>query len=907
MFKRHTAVLAGLLLAAPVAAAPYLVRDLNRGPAGPSEVDPRAGVVLAGVFYFPGADPAHGTELWRSDGTAAGTYRVTDVCAGSCSSSPTALQVWNGEVYFSADDGFSGRELWASDGVPGHERRIKDVCAGPCASSPASLAPAGSRLLFLATLGQRQQLWVTNGVTDGATDGTAAGTVRLATFCLGSVGCIPASGLRSTGDQVFFAVRSGQSQEVWRSDGTAAGTYPLQAVASNAPPNVSDVIAAPGLAYYWSAEGLWRSDGTAAGTFEVVSTAAVGLAADDLPARTAVAGGLVYTTFSNGELVRSDGTAAGTFVVARTFRPEASIDILVPFAGGLLYVSEGTDFSPSELWVTRGTPESTVELVSFANLGFIDEIVGAGERAFFAEVDEVGSQVLGFYVTDGTPAGTVSLSAAVPALAEPGAPGAAGDAAFFLSRAPGASVRDVLWVTDGTAQATRAVRDFGAGPGSSGPLEQIAFRGQLLFSARTSATMAPLFLSDGTAAGTRQLSADAAFGTGFTPFGSRVFFGARPGDLWATDGTAAGTVRIAPAPGFSAPKVLGSRLLFTAAAETSFFGAADFELWKSDGTARGTGVVREIDPFQDDVGDGHVCVGESSSPGLGVLAGGRLLFPADDGVHGREVWASDGTSRGTRLVLDINPLRVGQPQPSDCGPTRPDTGLGSNPDDFVHTASGALALFAADDGVHGRELWRSDGTAAGTRLLADLRPGLSGSAPHDLTRLGNEIYFFASVYGPGEALFRTNGTAAGTSLVADLSLAGKPSWGRSLTVSGGRLFFVAYNETTGAELWTSQGDAASTHLVEDLNPGPASAAPQQLADAGGVLAFAADDGKSGLEPWRSDGTATGTRRLGDLAPGRAASSPGPFTVAAGRLLFGADDGVHGRELWAIPLDEVLTP
>ena len=205
-------------------------------------------------------------------------------------------------------------------------------------------------------------------------------------------------------------------------------------------------------------------------------------------------------------------------------------------------------------------------------------------------------------------------------------------------------------------------------------------------------------------------------------------------------------------------------------------------------------------------------------------------------------------------------------------------------------------------------LRKSDGTTKGTRRVADLFAGPSGSGPHDLTRLGNLIYFFASPTGIGDALYRTDGTTAGTVLVSNLQLNGTPTWAKSLTVSGGKLFFVAYNELIGAELWTSTGkvvDFNATRILADINAGPASSSPQFLTDVSGILLFAADDGVRGLELWRTDGTGAGTLPLSDINPGPASSSPGPFTIAGGRVYFGADDGVHGRELWAILVDEVV--
>jgi ELWxxDGT repeat protein len=119
-------------------------------------------------------------------------------------------------------------------------------------------------------------------------------------------------------------------------------------------------------------------------------------------------------------------------------------------------------------------------------------------------------------------------------------------------------------------------------------------------------------------------------------------------------------------------------------------------------------------------------------------------------------------------------------------------------------------------------IWVTNGTYPGTHRVADLLPGPRGSAPHDLVRFHDRVYFLAGNPGgpgPGESLWRTDGTARGTTRVRNLALNGQPSWGRNLTAAADRLYFTVYNETTGAELWASTGDADGTGLITDINPG----------------------------------------------------------------------------------------
>jgi ELWxxDGT repeat protein len=208
-----------------------------------------------------------------------------------------------------------------------------------------------------------------------------------------------------------------------------------------------------------------------------------------------------------------------------------------------------------------------------------------------------------------------------------------------------------------------------------------------------------------------------------------------------------------------------------------------------------------------------------------------------------------------------------------------------------------VLLFQADDGSSGTELWRTDGTAAGTQLVRDIRPGPMGSAPGFLTALGRFVYFRANDGTNGQELWRTDGTAAGTQLVRDIRPGPDSSSPYDLAVLDGVLYFFADDGVIGAELWRSDGTLAGTTLVKDINPGNASSNPDELILAGGRLFFSADDGTSGTELWRSDGTGAGTARVRDIRPGGGASQPFQLTPVGSTLFFSAEDGVSGFELW----------
>jgi ELWxxDGT repeat protein len=299
---------------------------------------------------------------------------------------------------------------------------------------------------------------------------------------------------------------------------------------------------------------------------------------------------------------------------------------------------------------------------------------------------------------------------------------------------------------------------------------------------------------------------------------------------------------------------------------TLFFTATDgvhgYELWKSNGTAAGTGMVTDINPGPSD-----------AFPGNLTNVNGTLFFSANDGADGYELWKSDGTAAGTVMVKDIRP------------------GLSSSfPSNFTNV-NGTL-YFTANDGLHNYQIWKSDGTAKGTVMVAVVNPA-GDSQPQDLVNVNGALYFSATDGSSGVQLWAYT-PALGAFMVAPINPNGDAN-PTNLTNVNGTLFFAADDGVNGVQLWKTDGTVAGTQMVSLINPS-GDASPDNLINVNGTLYFSANDGVHGNQLWKSDGTAAGTVMVADINP-TGDSAPVFLTNNNGTIYFEATDGVHGFELW----------
>lgn len=663
-------------------AGTVLVKDIDPGSIGSV---PAAFIELGGQAVFRAVETSGaGNELWKSDGTTDGTVRVKDIRPGSQGSSPHELTVLGGWGYFRADDGTHGWELWRTDGTEANTTLIKDIQPGSASGLPvfslAGLAAVGTRLVFFADDGAHgHEAWTS--------DGTEAGTTLLADINPGPgasqyalFGIITDRRAVSGGLWWFRAYDDEADAEVYVSDGTPAGTRQLAEINDQASGfdvtyvgllfGANPMADANGTLFFQASDGpsgteLWKSDGSAAGTGPVADLfpGPTGSAPFEI---TALGDRVLFSADVSGdrELWISDGSAAGTAVL-KDLEPTGSTSGGWPWwltrAGDHVYFTGDT--ASGGLWQSDGTEEGTVLVEPPAAAA--SELTAVGSVLFYSGSGPDGAEL---WKTDGTVAGTVQVKNIAPgsASSSPDRITRVGDRVFF-SADDGASGRE-LWVSDGTEDGTFRVKDIATG-GASGIAvtgDDLAFRNEhwaaagprVFFVADGGTTGEELWMSDGTEEGT-VLVQDIHYGSRsseirqLTTAGNFVYFvadnGAHGREPWVSDGTWAGTRMLGdlvPGEGSSAPDQLvavGRNLVFSAHSPDH-----GREPWITDGSLAGTRRLADIAPGA-----------TPSSPQSFTLSGPSLYFAATDGETGFELYSFPRTALDGGLdFYTVTPCRL---------------------------------------------------------------------------------------------------------------------------------------------------------------------------------------------------------------------------------------------------------
>ncbi len=826
-------------------------------------------VVAGNVGYFAAApsgrdDQGIWHELYRTDGTEAGTRLVKDLLPGDDEgANPSNLTALGSTLFFQTGSRKLQSNLWQTDGT---EAGTVPITLGPFPGqrwNAQILGVHAGELIVLAAAEDANYNQIEQSVW-AVRPGIAPRRAATVPVRLGS-----SFALLGNGRIVFVRYSFGQPEpELWT---TSVSGDEAHRIGASAGLKSASILSVSGDQAYFRGETtatgteLWATDGTETGTKAVLD--ATPSPASKQPSEVATTNGTLYlsTLFPSALIGIRDGAPL-------ELRPEAGTATgfdarrLTALGSKLCFV-EGTD---NDLWCTDGTQAGTAKLYDHETGGPVRHVALLGDTLYFS-VDSA------IWQTDGTAAGTRVFSTAPAAtyLTENNGMARLGNALLFA--ATDEHGRE-LWRADGTPGGTKLVRDIATKPTGNNIQALATLRGRALFAVADDFGKGGLWTSDGSRRGTRLLQPlPAGIGPRDVVRVGRLVvfqlprFGDAGSEVWQTDGTAKGTRRVSTPEGSPAGDGgsvrIGRRILrhwhagskgyaitaqdvttgrwttlhrlprksgespqwsfaLVATRRAVYFQGYDakggFALWRTDGTARGTRRVR-ASSAQD----------ESAVPL--AATGNRVLFTTDENwgeepyeSHEQQLWSSTGSARGTRRVGTVTtPSMIGDRSDGNAKP---------RPAAIPGPAGTVLYTSVVDDQP---QLWSSDGTRRGTRRLA---AKIGGDALEPGVQLGNRLWFTNS-----SVLWSTGGTRSTTR-----------------KVKGPDGYFSAY----------------------------------RLAGRGRTLLFTSPED---WELWRLRSPRGKPRRLADLWPGAGSSFPDNFMFASGKVLFSADDGTSGTQLFGMKL------
>ncbi|WP_221392199.1 ELWxxDGT repeat protein [Dyadobacter sp. NIV53] len=849
--KRHLLWLAFSLMIMPhilKAQTIDLVKDINvTGPGTGVIMGERA--AAGNMLFFLGSDSAHERQLWRSDGTLGGTRMLTDI-SYDLSYPPQGLFTANGLAFcqFQYNKRFW---LFRSDGTTAGTFPLVELPFG-LPDGHSVLEANGSVYFSNAGPDGSRQLW--------KTDGTVAGTTMVKEVVPTGSNSVGPLDLFNFNSILYFLIGVGNENgstdyQLWKSDGTTAGTVPGPAMLGRFRP-----ASVNGYMYFSENNSLKRTDGNTVTTIKSFS-----YAGDPV-----VVGATLYFSAQDGttgtELWKSNGTTAGT-VLVKDINPGTNAfsmpHNLINVNGTLFFAAlsgMAGDTSGYRLWKSNGTTAGTEMIIPSA--WNVNEVIAVGNQVAFSGRDPLDASKI--WVTDGTNAGTKVLADFFGNLLIN-----VGGTLFFRQFEP--TIRRVF-KSNLTPEGTVPVSPW-SGPGSE-PHDIFDLDGTGYFAANDGTNTRELWKTDKSTGGT-VLIKDFLIGTfslypeQFTNVNGTLYFVSNDGMIWKSNGTPEGTVLVKnmvqmhPYHKTTGLIGLGNTLFFF----VYNAGAEKLELWKSDGTSAGTVHIKTFS--KTNLPD---CI-------KSVVLNGLLYFLAWDGINSYELWKSNGTAAGTSLVKDISERggAIGSP---------------------LILNNNIYYILGSPDENSTQLLVKSDGTAKGTNVIKTRYPDDEFIYTSDLFTAGNLVYFdvFSSSQ-EKELLWRTDGTEAGTFRLADFDFVGNLPNIRHKTNVGGKLFFVPYDDETGEQLWVSDGTPSGTHMVKRIGSGMDKITISHSAAVGNVFYFTPNHPATGTELWRSDGTSEGTYLVYDLTSGRSGTRFFDLANVGGTLLISADAGKIGAELY----------
>ncbi len=818
-------------------------------------------------IFFEADNTSYGRELWMSDGNQNGATLLKDIFPGNQSSILTSFTkssvILNDELYFVANDGTSDGELWKTDGTALGTEKVTSQLN----SKIQQLTLIGDYFYFLIKRENVLQVWRSNG--------TFSGTRMIKD----SISIWNEPSFQGKANDIFiftFQPNGSNRSTVWRSDGTKTGTHALidyidgngagvNGTAAltqyieylselyfvsrhflhktdghtttdiiemhNATTDLieyADVIEVNDHLYFsffdFNARRLfiWESDGTQTGSLNIY---------DEIRSNYFMTSNL--SSWGNQLVLLGPNQSGGTSLLTISLLDYAVSEIKQledssnpPFlfvpgihecniehtSGGLFFISALVDFAESIGWVSQLTDTSTIPV---PGLHGVRDVFPFNDLFYFAILtNEYGSE---FGRSDGTEANTFLLDNINPFYYGMTLTRLATVNSKLIFNGNDGDTGDELWSYDGTNLVN--VKDIRPGTSGSFPREFHPFNNDLCFSALNTTYGWELWRTDGTPEGT-QLAHDISSGpeSSFPAFlrdyKEELYFIAFINEqyhLCKTNGTDLEIIKDLGQNKFGIPFAVlemvtsGSFIYFTTDAEGE-------DLWISDGTETGTYPLKDF----------FTCNQLTD-------VDGRLFFTAfEEGDNEIELWTSDGTTDGTILLDDGEP------------------GFSSEPQDLI-SYKGKL-VYSANTRYEGREIWRSNGIL--TSQIMDFYPGYHSTVYHANFCQLNDLLYFNGGYNVGKELYSTNAMSPYPALIKDIRPGKENSFPSALIEIKNQIYFRAYTDETGMELWVTNGTPGGTTLAADILPGEWSSSPTDITAVGDDIYFIAETLENGRQIWK---------------------------------------------------------
>jgi trimeric autotransporter adhesin len=680
-------------------------------------------------FYFSLYTSTHGYEPWVCDGTATGTFMLKDIIVGSTGSQPKLFTRMGNWVFFCADQ----TTIWRTDGTSVGTIMVADGSNLPYGTSSTLTLNNEFYFDFTSFFSSTPSKLLKNDGTNTSEVKSIVGTIKKVV---------------KTNNLIFFINKEGNNYDLWKSDGTNAGTQKLKTIIIST--EYLDVrmfagqskcffmIFSPTNTNFENIAEHWVTDGSISGTQKIRDlnqTFSVGSGQSAIRMAGENYYFSAYDDINGFELWKSNGTSSGTQLVKNVnIKAGSSFPKSFTALGNVVVFGANDIKHGFELWKTQGTANTTQ---LYADLNNIDIGVNYGSNILgiinfnnmiiaqiggtLMKMDGINPPVKlnqlsnlnigyaiapeftkyknklyyrGFSDTYGSELWTTDgFSVSIVKDLVPGQ-NSSFPTKFIVSGGFLYFVTDYnrqLWKSDGTGSGTILVKEFTTGFIESNLIE---VNGKVFFSCFENSTGTELWVSDGTSLGTKLVKdifvgLNGSYPTNLVSYNGKLYFSAFNGNdyyFWKTDGTASNTESILLGYNHNIA-ILRNKLYFIGYSNSSGQSA----LWESDGTLSNTKKIKNIPLYSNNISK------------LFNVEDKYLVFNFSPTSSLNELWITDGTVDGTTIVKTIR----NTPNNNSYSVTS---------EYFYHNKK---LYFDADDGINGKELWMWDFTCPDSYTVRD--------------------------------------------------------------------------------------------------------------------------------------------------------------------------------------------